>query len=704
MGGDATEPTRESGPQAADPTQRVDSKRIGQDSMTLELRGEDIEPTLQPLTDTTLGPAVIQVQPSRIHPVPSSDGPTKPLLPGGGTGRIGLGLRQRLQAEGQTPGEAAPRFSLRAVLLLLLGLFLVVTLGTMAGRQARRLRLARLGDAAREEAAAARARGTPRDYRQAAQALREVLDLDPAHGPSLSGQAYLLTEGAFELGEEDEAAGRAMRLVQTETDEAALAAQVYHALLLGDLREAERRLLHLGALGPGLGDGALLPYLGAQVAWLRGQGEEALRLCEQAARARPERVLWQLRLAELLLASGQQARAAQVLEGVRATHPDHLGAQVLFEEAAGLKDERQRAAAERRLLVLLEAGGGLSALDQIRARLALARLHRLHDDEAGLREARAHLAAAREKLARQAGLWLPQREALAGELLRARESALAQEPAREVLARAAWRRPARLILAQALIDRGQGQDALQVLAPLIGPEPLPVQTSAPSDAEDAEVPLLKARALLGLDQTLEALQVVQEILGKQPRHEQAQLLHARIRLQLGDLPEARQALAGVDPVRQPEARLLLSRILLSERPPQRARARAELEWVVLHGPLLSEARLLLGRLLGEMGHRQEGMEQLAAALRIEDQPAARRELAVQALEAGDASLARQHLDVLLAAAEDNELLLLAARAHRLSGDPAGALQLLSRVRRDRVGASVDAVQAERARAQQALGP
>lgn len=684
----------------------MDSQGIGRDSMTLEVRGEDLEPTLQPLTDTTLGPAFVDAPPSRIRPVPLSapgpgqgtDGPTKPLLPGGGTGRIGLGLRQRLQAEGQTQG-AAPRFSLRAVLLLLLGFFLVVTLGTVAGRQARHLRLMRLGEAAREAAAAARVRGTQKDYRQAAQALQEVLRLDPAHGPSLSGHAYLLAEAAFELGEEDEAAGRAVRLVQTETDEAALAAQVYLALLSGDLREAERLALHLSALGPG--PGPLLPYLRSHVAWLRGQDEEALRLCEQAARERPERVLWQLRLAELLLESGQQARAAQVLQGVRATHPDHPGAQVLLAEVTGLKDERQRTAAERRLLALIEARpdppekdeGGLSALHLIRARLALARLSRAQESEAGLLAARAHLAAAREALARRTSSLIPLREALAGELLLARESALAQELAREVVTRAAWRRPARLTLAQALIDRGQGQEALLVIDPLIGPliGPLFGPLSGPGKDRDEEVLLLKARALLGLDQTLEALQIVKEVLARREGSGAgtgagpAQLLHARILLQLGDLPEARQALAGADPARRPEARLLLARILLSERPPQRARARAELEWLVLHGPLLPEARLLLGRLLGEMGHKREGMEQLAAALRIEDQPAARRELAALALDAGDAALAREHLDRLLAVAEDNELLLLAARAHRLSGDPAGAQQLLSRVRRDRGG-------------------
>ena len=60
--------------------------------------------------------------------------------------------------------------------------------------------------------------------------------------------------------------------------------------------------------------------------------------------------------------------------------------------------------------------------------------------------------------------------------------------------------------------------------------------------------------------------------------------------------------------------------------------------------------------------------------------AARRELAQAALLIGNAALAEENLALLRAREEDDELLLLSARARRLLGDPPGALALLQRIR------------------------
>lgn len=616
------------------------------------------------------------------------------------------GLRDLLKAQ-RRKDERPSAMPARAMVLGLIGAAALLALGTLATRQVRQWRWEQRVAPVRAAADSALRRGTLPDLSAAIRGCDELLDIVPADGSALAARALLLAEAVYEFGGPPapeamtwlrEESRRAVRLVQGERTLEARAAQAYQALHEADLPAAE-------ALAPQSGIAA---YLHCQVAWLRGQTEEALRHCTQAAAEQPGRALWRLRLATLLAEVGRSAEATREIGMVLARYPGHPGATL---ERLLLPDSGYPGADPQAARVLQELAPRVASSAErarLHVRLAQLALHKIPGDPA---QARKELAAA-AALIDPAAVVLRERLAFGWE--QARDPAAAEREARQVVQRAPGRPRARLVLAQALLRRGQGDEALQVLAPLVDFAP----GAAPAEIHEAL--LLKARALVFLDQTQEAQRVAAAAHARARdavERGDAQLLQAWILLQLGDVNEALTLVlplvesdpGGIcDPAGGPRceqgqrAWLLLCQAQLAMRPPQRAAARARLEWLVLHAQpaVAAQARVVLGRLLSEMGQAREAAEQLDAALRVEEVPGARRELASLLLAQGRADLAQRHCDVLLESAEDPELILMAAQAHRLSGDPAGALRILQRARR---GGDDEEVWIERARALLKLG-
>jgi predicted Zn-dependent protease len=688
-----------------------------------------LAPDRLPAHPTTLLPSALEPDLDERTPVPLSEEPTDPrpaagpaprqapltanLSPHAGSRRstrLLLGLRHLLWAQ-KGKDERPPALPVASIALGLFGAAALLALGTLATRQVRQWQWAQRAAPVREAAESALRRGTLPDLTAAARGHDDLLALVPTDGPALAARALLLAEAVYEFGGPPareavlglrEESRRAVRLVQGDPSPEARAAQAYQALHEADLVAAE-------ALAPQ----RVAPYVRCQVAWLRGRTQEALRHCTQAAAEQPGRALWRLRLAALLAEVGRGAEAAREIGVVLARYPGHPGAtleRLLLPASQHPGGDLQVARALQELAPRVASSAERARLHMKLAQLALRRTP--GDPE----QARKALAAAAALIdSGPAAVVLRERLALGWE--QARDPAAAEREARQVVARAPGRPRARLILAQALLRRGQGDEALQALAPLVDPALGPALGPAP---EVHEALLLKARALVSLDQTQEAQRVVAEAQARARdamERGDARLLQAWILLQLGDVSEARLLVlplvesdpGGVcDPASShrceqgQRAWLLLCQAQLAMRPPQREAARARLEWLISHAqPAVSaQARVVLGRLLAEMGQAREAAEHLEAALQVEEVPGARRELASLLLAQGRADLARRQCDVLLGSAEDHELLLLAARAHRLSGDPVGALRVLQRVR---PGREDDEARIERARALLKLG-
>jgi tetratricopeptide (TPR) repeat protein len=572
-------------------------------------------------------------------------------------------------------------------------------------------------------------RGRLVDFIDAEARLRARLDAVPTDSGARRARALVLQAVRYEFGggpalpdgDWEQEALSATRQIESERGAVPRSALLLSALAQGDLAGAEQ---HLRLLPREPADdeytlpAGLLDYLSGQVALLGGRPDEAAAAVRRAVERSPL-PWWQRRLGFWLLRLGQEEQGRMLLHAALGREPELCGGQIDLAYARGTTGEPSvRTEARRKLQGLTEPpriGPDLCGRAE-RARAAvLASELILREDTTARGQALL--------LLKQAQLTAPAsdlvlREALAEALLAANEPEAAVAQLRDVLGRLPQRRSSRLLLARALLRAKRGHDALQALEPLLG--------TRAGKAIDLEALLLKARALLQQSDTLEARREVERVLESAGPQQPgvrfaAQLLLGEIDLSLHELSSARRVLEplvqqlnapsgrGPRPGReqQLDAQLIWARLLLMQQPPQTGEARALLEAVRTQAPERVEARLLLGRLLRELGVWSQAEQELTAALRADEQSGlARRELATLLLLRGDAARAREQFTALLRDEQDADLHILTARAQRLDGAPADALQTLQQVRRSRGEVTTkydEALLAERARALLALG-
>lgn len=655
--------------------------------------------------------------------------------------RLAHRVQQRMGLGGATRPVRRGGLSLQQTLGLVILLCSIGALGVVGGRMYRQRRLDGLAAEAAVLRQAAEERGALSDLLAAAEAYGRVLQAQPADEPALAARAHLLTRAVYEHGEpltsprpvleQDggaapdsplrEEAARAAGLVLNEVDADAQAAQVYLALLTGDYGGAGRRARALGDTQPALGD-----YLQGLSALSRGSAGEAATLLQRSLRSAPRSTSAHEHLAQALLLDGKEEAALGELTEALRLNPEHPGAYSLrlwlravieARGAARAADSREGDAGDlvRVRKALLESSGARAGwLERARAELWAADLM--------LRQRPADVSGAREILDRlQAtddGGDVNLGEQLGEVLLRARQPALAEKAARRVLQRAAGRRGARQVLIEALLQQHRADEARQALQPLLDVDRLvAVGARAAPGVWDGRLVLLAARVLLGLDQTLPAQALLEPLMqGDGADAAAAGLLLCRTALLLGDTKEAQALIGrmegrmgGLSVAQRHELLVLQARHALQVRPPRRAQGEAALQQAVLLWPEGAEAHLLLGQLLRARGELPAARDELKRAVAgvggegfVEVQ--SRRELAEVALQQGDAGVARGLYDQLLQSEADADVLLGAAQAHRLSGDLAGALRVLTTVRAaGGERAKEDALRRERARVLTELG-
>lgn len=652
-----------------------------------------------------------------------------------------------IRASSITPKTSSQRERSRSSsLTLLLGGLSAVLLGIigyLVGNAWLRSReLDRLADAARLAVAEAHDKGRLADFVRAEAHTRAWLEAVPADAEALAARALLLNEALYELGGgpelpggswEQEAQGAA-RQVETEHSELALTARVFFALKDGDLPTATALLEELSSLSAGrpasrvripAGMPDYLRGVLAVYATEKGAGPGLPgAIGDPLARATRQSPvpLFLRRRAELLSWSGQLPEAQTELATAERKQAEHCGLTIereLTRGRSGSPAAAAAAAAQKILRGFVEPPRGgvdpCGRLDHARAALGAAELL-LTSDPSARAEVRGLLAKAAE-IAKGGPFEVLYSERLATLAIASGEPVLAESVTRPVFERLPARRRLRLLLAEALLSRGQGGDALSVLSPLLG-------QSGPSGAEakkppaDAEALLLGARAQLLLNDTLEAQRLTrqaQAIATTVPERVAAQLLLAQVFLKLQEVASARRTLEPL--LRQgalPQelalsVQLLWAQTLIAARPPQQEEARVVLESVIARAPDHVEARLLLGRLLRdrpEHAERAQAEQHLRAALRADERSIpVRRELALLLALRGDYRSARALYTQLVKEEDDADLLLHAALAERLDGAPEQALQTLNRIHRSRSEVTTkydEALFVERARALLAL--
>lgn len=635
-----------------------------------------------------------------------------------------------LRSRGQRTTKIILRtvFSLRAGLVLL-SVATVLAMGWFGySYYAREQHIAQLGSAARSGFQGALLRGRLADFIDGEQRLRARLQLVPLDAGARRARAFLLHAARYEFGggpalpdgDWEQEALSAGRQIESERNAVARAALLLSALAQGDLAAAEQ---HLRLLPREPADeeyampAGMLDYLSAQVALLGGRTDESLVALRRAVERSPL-PLWQRRLGFWLLQKGQEEPGRLLLHTALGREPELCGAQIDLAYARGRTGEAPVRNEARRVLQGLTEPPRIGPDPCGRGERAWAAilLSELSLREDGTARPQA-LLLLKQALTLSPPTDLVLREALAEALLMAGDSEGAVAQLRDVLGRLPQRRSSRLLLSRALLRAKRGHDALQALEPLLD--------GRGGRAGDPEALLLKVRALLSQTDTLEARREVERVLESAGPQQQgvrfeAQLLLAEIDLSLRELAAARRVLEPLMQQLSPQARgprpgreqqldaqLLWARVLLAQQPPQTSEARALLESVRAQAPERVEVRLLLGRLLRELGVWSQAEQELSAALRADEQSgAARRELATLLLLRGDTAKAREQFGALLRDEQDADLHILMARCQRLDGAPAEALQTLTAVRRSRGEITTkydEALLAERARALLALG-
>lgn len=585
-------------------------------------------------------------------------------------------------------------------------------------------------------------RGNLTDFVTAEGELRALLGEQPSDGAAIAARALMLGEALYEFGggpdlrltlAEAEHTDGGLAARQKWADEAqsaarqsegenrptAIAALAFVALARGEPKLAESQLGRLASMpptpaNPAPGQDELTPlpggirdYLASQIALIQGKNSEALELVRTAVGKNPL-PLWQRRLAYQLSREGRDAEALPLLTDLEKRQPDLCGARI------DLAAVRARSA--------IAAGNNSAVRPALATLRGFADSPRLGNDPCGREErARAALLSAELMLAseptaraetrtlveRALALALPEdvvlSDSLASVWLRTGDAHKAEGLSRAALERVPTRRHTRLLLAQALIQQNQGNEAVTVLEPLTAASDSSGKQVGPGG--DFEAQVFRAQALLQLNDTLEAQRLTRRVLSSSgvptSVRNRAQLLLARIYLRLQEPAAARRALepvmrqsggdaAPVTPEgvtgseQQLDAQLLWAQALLAAKPPEQSEARALLEAVVGRAPERVEARLMLGRLLRELHEWGQAEQQLSAALRTDEHyTPARRELAALLMQRGDFGKAHALYRELVKEEQDADLLLAAARSERLDGAPEQALATLAGLKRGR---------------------
>lgn len=581
-------------------------------------------------------------------------------------------------------------------------------------------------------------RGNLTDFVTAESELRALLGEQASDGAAIAARALMLGEALYEFGggpdlkltlAEAERTDGGLAARQKWADEAqsaarqsegenrptAIAALAFVALARGEPKLAESQLGRLASMppppaNPAPGQDELTPlpggirdYLASQIALIQGKNSEALELLRTAVSKNPL-PLWQRRLAYQLSREGRDAEALPLLTDLEKRQPDLCGARI---DLAALRARSATGSGVRPALATLRGFADSPRLGndpcgrEERARAALLSAELTLATEPTAR------AETRALVERALSLALPEDVVLADSLasvwLRTGDAHKAEVLSRAALERVPARRHTRLLLAQALLQQNQGNEAVTVLEPLTAASDSSGKQVAPGG--DFEAQVFRAQALLQLNDTLEAQRLTRRLLGSSgvptSVRNRAQLLLARIYLRLQEPAAARRALepvmrqsggdsAPVTPEgvtgseQQLDAQLLWAQALLAAKPPEQSEARALLEAVVGRAPERVEARLMLGRLLRELHEWGQAEQQLSAALRTDDHyTPARRELAALLMQRGDFGKAHALYRELVKEERDADLLLAAARSERLDGAPEQALATLAGIKRSR---------------------
>jgi tetratricopeptide (TPR) repeat protein len=315
-----------------------------------------------------------------------------------------------------------------------------------------------------------------------------------------------------------------------------------------------------------------------------------------------------------------------------------------------------------------EAASG--ALDAITGKLvndaAPAQLAQAYVGLAEIELAKGNVAAARSALS-SAAARRRDHPLLLEELAKAYADAFELDPAEREARRAlavSGRLTPRLILADVALRRSRPVQALTILEE--------------SGAKRPEALVLRALAKLELGRSPEARVDAELALHLDPSSVSASVALARIDLGEGKYEAASRRLEALEQKgKSAEVAWVLGQVYLARRMPDNARTC--FRTALVRQPLLLQARLALARLLHDAGQLDEAREEIRRILATHAAYVpARRELAVLALEAGDAVAARDEFDALADRDADVDNLLGGARARLLLGDARGADERVER--------------------------
>ena len=558
--------------------------------------------------------------------------------------------------------------SRRGIALLLTALVAVVAVGVATGLLVRewrmRARVAKRHELAKQKLASGNYPGF-----QAAELLYRQILAERDDAEARADRALVLAEMAFEFGDSPEPAQRALA---SRGEDAAIPcsdkrpgcqevaeAGVYLAMARGELDRASRLASALRRKFPD----AAASYLVGRAELLLERPDTATDALRTAAEGDPHNpmVLHGLGLAEA--AARRDDRALEAYRRALADNANHIATiidRALLQVERGSDREAARGALEGVVgKLFLDASPGQLA----RASLGLAELELQKGD----------ITAARRDLAQAAAKRREGDALLSEELAQAFADAYMLDEAEREAKRAisaAGRLTPRLVLAEVALRRAQPLKALAVIED--------AGTSRP------EALVMRALASLMLGRKESARLDAEAALRVQPEMAAAKVAQARVDIADGHPEKAQKTLTALERTSQKRADVAtaLGDVFLAERVPDRARW-----WFVealRRDPLDVEARLALAKLDHEVGNFDAARQDLKTLLDTNAAYApARRELALLALDAGDAVAARDELDALLASDEnvDLETLMNAARAHLLLGDGQGAEERVLRAQK-----------------------
>ncbi len=524
-------------------------------------------------------------------------------------------------------------------------LAVAVSVAVVAGLALREWHLRSRVDLRRQLAAQKLGSGNYAGFQAAELLYRQIL-VERDDRFAVTERAKVLARMCFEFGEPTEPAQLAVQALPVPGTVDDREAGIYLALAKGEHDLAARQATELLKDAPG----PTARYLLGQALLLGDRSEEAATALRVAATEDPTNpvVLHALGLAESALRHPDRAFAAY--ERALSANANHVGTLIdraLLQLRQG--QDRDLAAGA------FEAITGKLANDAAPAQLAQAYV--------GLAEielSKGNVAAARTALS-SAAARRRDHPLLLEELAKAYADAFELEPAEREARRAlavSGRLTPRLILADVALRRSRPVQALTILEE--------------SGAKRPEALVLRALAKLELGRSAEARTDAEMALHLDLSLVAASVALARIDLADGKYDAASQRLETLEQKgKSAEVAWVLGQVYLARRMPDRARTC--FRTALVRQPLLLQARLALARLLHDAGQLDEAREEVNRILATHAAYVpARRELAMLALESGDAVAARDEYDALADRDADVDNLLGGARARLLLGDARGA--------------------------------